>query len=61
MLTTILEKISLESKEGRNGDFNINLMNYEVDNPRSHVLDNICSNSFFSYINIPAHHSLKLL
>ena len=39
------------------GDFNINLMNYEADNPTSHVLDNICLNSFFSYINIPTHHT----
>ena len=25
---------------------------YEIDNPTSHFLDNVCSNSFFPYINI---------
>ena len=60
MLTPILEKIYLENKEGYViGDFNINLMNYETDNPTSHFLDNICSNSFFPYINIPAHHTSR--
>ena len=33
------------------GDFNINLMNYEIYKITSHLLDNVCSNSFFSYIN----------
>ena len=57
MLTPILEKIYLENKEGYvMGDFNINLMNYETDNPTSHFLDNIGSNSFFPYINIPTRH-----
>ena len=56
MLTPILEKISLENKGYVIGDFNINLMNYEIDNTTSHFLDNVCSNSFFSYINIPTCH-----
>ena len=54
MVTPILEKISLENKEGYViGDFNINLMNYETDNSTFHFRDNIFSNSFFPYINIP--------
>ena len=61
-ITPILEKVSLENKEGYvMGDFNINLMNYETDNPTSHFLDNICSNSFFPYINIPTRHTSQLL
>ena len=43
MLTPILEKDSLENKEGYiMRDFNINIMNYEIDNPTSHFLDNVC-------------------
>ena len=58
MVTPILEKISLENKEGYViGDFNINLMNYETDNPTFPFLDNIFSNSFFPYINIPTRHT----
>ena len=60
MLTPILEKISLENKEGYvMGDFNINLMNYETDNPTSHFLDNVCSSSLFPYINIPTRHTSR--
>ena len=59
MLTPILEKISLENKGYVMRDFNINLMNYETDNPTSHFLDNICSNSFFPYINIPTRHTSR--
>ena len=60
MVTPILEKISLENKEGYvMEDFNINVMNYEADNPTSHFLDNICSNSFFPYINIPTRHTSR--
>ena len=62
MLTPVLEKISLENKEGYvMGDFNINLMNYETDNATSHFLDNVCSNSFF-HISMSLHvihHDLK--
>ena len=58
MLTPTLEKVYLENKEGYvMGDFNINLMNYKADNPTSHFLDNVCSNSFFPYINIPTGHT----
>ena len=57
MLTPLLEKISLQNKGYVMGDFNINLMNYEIDNTTSHFLDNVCSNSFFSYINIPTCHT----
>ena len=54
VLTPMLEKTYLENKEGYGmGDFNINLMNYETDNGTSLFLDNVCSNSFFPYINIP--------
>ena len=59
MLTPILEKISLENKGYVMRDFNINLMNYEIDNPISHFLDNIGSNSFFPYINIPTRHTSR--
>ena len=60
MLTPIVEKISLESKEGYvMRDFNINLMNYEINNPTSHFLGNACSNSLFPYINIPTRHTSR--
>ena len=60
MLTPILDKISLENKEGYvMGDFNINLMNSETENPTSHFLDNICLKSFFPYINISTHHTSR--
>ena len=60
MLISILEKIYLENKEGNvMDDFSINLMNYERDNPTSHFLDNVCSNSFFPYINISARHTSR--
>ena len=49
MLTPILEKICFGNKEGYvMGDFNINLMNYEIDNPTSHFFNNVYSNSFYS-------------
>ena len=49
MLTLILEKIYFGNKERYvMGDFNINLMNYEIDNPTSHFLNNVYSNSFYS-------------
>ena len=32
-------------------------MNYQTDNPTSHFLDNVCSNSFVQYINIPTCHT----
>ena len=60
LLTPILEKMSLESKEEYvMGDLNINLMTYETDHPTSHFLDNACSNSFFPYVNIPTRHTLR--
>ena len=60
MLTPISEKISLESKERYLiGDFNINLMNYETDTPASHFFDNVCSNRFFLYNNIPTCHTSR--
>ena len=61
MITPILEKISLENKEGYvMGEFNINLMNYETDNPTSHFLDNICSIHISIFLHV-IHHGLKLL
>ena len=61
ILTPLLEEIYLENKEGYvTGDFNINLMNYEIDNLTSHFPGNVCSNSFFPYINIPTHHTSQL-
>ena len=60
MLTPILEKISLENKEGYvMGDLIIILTNHETDNPTSHVLGNVFSNSFFPYINIPTLHTSR--
>ena len=32
-------------------------MNYQTDNPTSHFLDNVCSNNFVQYINIPTCHT----
>ena len=61
MITPILEKISLENKEGYvMGEFNINLMNYETHNPTSHFLDNICSIHISISLHV-IHHGLKLL
>ena len=60
MLTPTLDKNYLENKKGYViGDFNINLMNYETDNSTSHFPDNVCSNSFFPYINIPTRHTSR--
>ena len=41
------------------GDFNINLLNYKTDNPTSLFFDDVCSKSFFSYINITAPHTSR--
>ena len=42
MLTPILDKISRENKEGYiMGDFNINLINYETDDPTSQFPNNV--------------------
>ena len=55
-----IRKNYLENKEGYViGEFNINLMNYETDNPTFHFLDNVCSNSFFPYINTPTRHTSR--
>ena len=57
ILIPILETICLENEEGYvMRYFNINLMNYEIDLPTSHFLDNFCSNSFFPYIMYPERH-----
>ena len=34
-------------------------MNYKTDNPTFNFLDNVCSNSFFPYINIPTRHASR--
>ena len=64
MLTPILDKISRENKEGYiMRDFNINLINYEIDDPTSQFPNNVCWNSFFPYNNTlhVINHGLKLL
>ena len=50
-LNNLLEKISKEQKfVFLLGDFNINLMNYNVHNPANQFLDSLASNSFLPYI-----------
>ena len=58
ILIPTLEMISKENKDVYlMGDFNINLINYDSNNPTSQFLDDICSNSFFPYINISTRHT----
>ena len=53
-MSHILEKISFENKEVYIlGDFNINLLNYEIVRTTAEFLDNIYSDSFVFYITIP--------
>ena len=53
-LNSLLEKISKEQKfVFLLGDFNINLMNYNVHNPINEFLDSLASNSFLAYILQP--------
>ena len=53
-LNSLLEKISKEQKSVfLLGDFNINLMNYNVHNPTNAFLDSLASNSFLPYILQP--------
>ena len=49
-VNSLLEKIS---KVFLLGDFNINLMNYNVQNPTNEFLDSLASNSFLPYILEP--------
>ena len=49
-LNNLLEKVSKEQKSVfLLGDFNINLMNYNVHNPTNEFLDSLASNSFLPY------------
>ena len=49
-VNSLLEKISKEQKSVfLLGDFNINLMNYNVHNPTNEFLDSLASNSFLPY------------
>ena len=53
-LNNLLEKISKEQKSVfLLGDFNINLLNYNVHNPTNEFLDSLASNSFLPYILQP--------
>ena len=53
-LNDLLEKVSKEQKSVfLLGDFNINLLNYNVHNPTSEFLDSLASNSFLPYILQP--------
>ena len=53
-VNSLLEKISKEQKSVfLLGDFNINLMNYNVHNPTNEFLDSLASNSFLPYILQP--------
>ena len=52
-LNNLMKKLSKENKViYLMGDFNINLLNYQLDNHTAKFLDNICSSGFFPYINI---------
>ena len=53
-LNSLLEKRSKEQKSVfLLGDFNINLLNYNVHNPTNGLLDSLASNSFLPYILQP--------
>ena len=53
-LNNLLEKVSKEQKSvSLLGDFNINLLNYNVHNTTSEFLGSLASNSFLSYIMQP--------
>ena len=53
-VNSLLEKISKEQKSVfLLGDFNINLMNYNVHNPTNEFLDSLASKSFLPYILQP--------
>ena len=53
-LSNLLEKVSKEQKSiFLLGDFNINLLNYNVQNPTNDFLDSLASNSFLPYILLP--------
>ena len=64
-LNSLLEKISKEQESVfLLGDFNINLMNYNVHNPTNGFLDSLASNSFLPYILPPtriSNHSKTLI
>ena len=50
----LLEKLLLEKTEIiLMGDSNINLLHSNLDKETSNFMDNICSNCFFSTINLP--------
>ena len=53
-LNNLLEKVSKEQKHiFLLGDFNINLLNYNVHNPTNEFLDSLASNSFLPCILQP--------
>ena len=53
-LNKLLEKVSKEQKfVFLLGDFNINLLNYNVHNPTNELLDSLASDSFLPYILQP--------
>ena len=54
-LNQVLEKVSKEQKQFfLLGDFNINLLNYNVHQPTNDFLDSLASNSIITYILQPA-------
>ena len=53
-INQMLEKVSKEQKQiFLLGDFNINLLNYNVYQPTNHFLDSLASNSIISYVLQP--------
>ena len=53
-LTPLLKKITFEKKNiFLTGDFNINLLNTETDEPTSSFLNNLASNLFIPHIILP--------
>ena len=53
-LTPLLKKITFENKKiFLTGDFNINLLNTETDEPTSSFLNNLASNLFIPHIILP--------
>ena len=53
-LTPLLKKITFENKNiFLTGDFNINLLNTETDEPTSSFLNNLTSNLFIPHIILP--------
>ena len=61
-ITPLLKKITFENKNiFLTGDFNINLLNTETDEPTSSFLNNLTSNLFIPHIILPTRITTTIL